>query len=1096
MAILINDNYSLSANKAFDARYLDVTTPWADCAAAIAGIPTYRYAGLTINIAGEEYWWKDGLTNGDLVLKALGGTSNLSGATNGLQLLCSNTYVGLGGILTQDTTICGAQTLNFGNSVSGLTGLCGVSPIFNVEDAGANSSISLLHNQDTPHFDITLYGENADSNAELVLNVNVNNGNFIVNTEPNSTCCSSLSLLTTDNNVAVYNVHSSNVDTHYVKEACIASSKLSCEIIINRSTPALNIKTVMNYDDRSHAFISDDSTILTILSGGTARYGSNVSLTDDCDLAHKYYVDNAIGSFSGSNGLTRVDNNITLGGTLTGNTVISGATNDFKIGTVVSPLGEFCTNSDTLSIAVVDGTVNSSFCADYCCVQLRNSDSSGGNTYAEMIGTRDDGFVFRFCNNAHAVEYHEDYSSLYNERTLPDVNYVTGLTSTSGVQSANNGLTKNGINVHLGGNLTGDTIINGLGSHDMSFNNINNLSLVSASDTTICGNHDILVRTSGLTIHNGVNNVMLITSTCNIFTDATNSEGFVYATNYCDIGKTNPRWIPDNEYVTGLTTGGVSTASNGLSLTGSDVHLGGSLTGNTDICLATYNFNIENSGVTTHTLAEFNPTTINLCASNVNSPFQISKLTANVSGTVICNGFANCYSALNMSNSLLGITICGGVSNASFIVTDNSTTPRGIEYTTDYSGTFSDCSLITKEYTDNCALITLNSGKTYTDIEISKLTGTTSQAITGATNGLTKTGQDVCLGGTLSEETTIIGNGQNLNLGTPAGGELNNITIVGTGTTSLIAGNIPTSEFSIIKTCNDSISMGLFDSPITSSAIDISSATFRITDTINNKGLEYAADYSGNYTCLSIPNVGWVTGQTSSSGIHSANNGLTKVGTNVKLGGTLTEQTIVNGNGQELTFGNVGNELFTFNTLTTGTTTNFAGNILGGDVSISRLSPTGFEYSTQNGSGEKIGINSDKSNFIAQDQINLKGLEYENDYSANFTARSIVDKEYIDNKSNTVAVCIIYNTYTTLRNDELIAVSGLSSNQINLYSTPVLGQRLTVVDICGNALGDPIVVNGNGNNINDDICSTINTDYGSVTYVYNGMFWSAVAFIN
>ena len=55
MAILINDNYSLQAVKPFDARYMNISTPWASCVAAIAGIPTYRYQGLTININGEEW---------------------------------------------------------------------------------------------------------------------------------------------------------------------------------------------------------------------------------------------------------------------------------------------------------------------------------------------------------------------------------------------------------------------------------------------------------------------------------------------------------------------------------------------------------------------------------------------------------------------------------------------------------------------------------------------------------------------------------------------------------------------------------------------------------------------------------------------------------------------------------------------------------------------------------------------------------------------------------------------------------------------------------------------------------------------------------
>jgi len=313
MAILINDNYSLQAvNKAFDARYLNVNTPWSSCAAAIAGIPTYRYPGLTININNVEWWWKDGIGDGDLVQKTLGGSSNLSGATNGLQLLCSNTYVGLGGALTQNTTICGAHILNLGNSTSGLTALCGVTPEFYVGNGVlSGTSICFQHDQDTPHFDVYLYATEAGGScAGLILDVDVNEGYFNVYTAPNSICCSSICLQTTDSNVAVYNVHSTNCDTHYVNEACIASSKLACEALIDSNNSALNIKTVMDYDTRSFEFSKDDSVILSILSGGTARYGSNVTLTNDCDLVHKWYVDNSAGALSGANGLTKDGNNI------------------------------------------------------------------------------------------------------------------------------------------------------------------------------------------------------------------------------------------------------------------------------------------------------------------------------------------------------------------------------------------------------------------------------------------------------------------------------------------------------------------------------------------------------------------------------------------------------------------------------------------------------------------------------------------------------------------------------------------------------------------------------------------------------------------
>ena len=926
MAIIINDNYSLQAvNKAFDARYLNINTPWTSCAAAIAGIPTYRYPGLTININNSEWWWKDGIGDSDLVPKTLGGTSNLSGATNGLQLLCSNTYIGLGGELTQDTTICGSYNLNLGDSSSGLTAISGVTPIFNIQDSDGNSNINFIHDENTPHFDVCLYADNANSNADITLDVDINNGCFIAGTAPNTICCSSMSLLTTDNNEAIYNVHSSNNVMHYIKETCIASSKLSCEALISRSTASDNIKTIMDYDTRSHSFIKDDLVILSILSGGTARYGSNVTLNNDCDLAHKWYVDNATGSIDANNGLSREGDNIVLGGALTGNTCINGDGGVY--GLTFSGGSYYDVNLSA------GGYINLLAESQVCLGGCNISGYFGGgsfdlfdNTDTKQIQLGVNGDV-RFCNLSSRTI--QDKILYINEN---DGRLYSG--SSIGINSANNGLSDDGINITLGGDLTGDTIINGLSTHNMCFNNINNLStnntnnisFISSSATT-CATSEMLVRTPDFTLHNGVNDVIKISPSCNILTDTTNNEGFVYAGDYSTNGASNPRWIPDNAYVTGLTTGSVSTASNGLTLTANDVVLGGTLCENTDICLGggtPYTLNIKNSGITTCAVTQFSSTAINLCTTNVNSPFQTSRVSTDINNTIISSGFGNCHSCIDLSNSVMNINICGGVSNASITVTDDSSTPRGIEYAADYSSTFSNCSLITKVYVDNCDALILSSGKTYTD-------NCVAETITGATNGLTKVGQNVCLGGSLIQGTDIYGDGNNFQLGTSTR-RINNLTFNSSGST-------------IINSGTNSVAIGQAD--------------MIITDSINSKGLEYADSYENN-----------------------------------------------------------------------------------------------------------------------------------------FTTCSLVSKKYVDDKANVVNVCQISTAYTTLRNDELIAVSGISSNEIFLYATPVIGQRLTVVDICGNAFVEPIVVNGNGHNINDGICSTINTDYGSVTYVFNGIFWSAVAFIN
>ena len=126
------------------------------------------------------------------------------------------------------------------------------------------------------------------------------------------------------------------------------------------------------------------------------------------------------------------------------------------------------------------------------------------------------------------------------------------------------------------------------------------------------------------------------------------------------------------------------------------------------------------------------------------------------------------------------------------------------------------------------------------------------------------------------------------------------------------------------------------------------------------------------------------------------------------------------------------------------------------------------------------------------------GIQYAADYSTGFTDNSLVSKLYVDTgitgSSNIVGVCNVYVNYTATTSSDFIGVSG--ATEIWLPVAPKACQRITVVDICGNALSAAITVWGNGKCIIGNSYSTINTDYGSTTFVNNGYFWSAVAFIN
>jgi len=132
MAIELGDNIQTGAPKPTDSRYLNNQVPWASCAEVNAGITDTRYTGLTVNILGSEYWYKEGILDACLIEKTSSGGGTITGGTNGL--CTSGANIVLGGALTGDTTISGAHTLCLSSLTAfnatatniGLTGAVGV----------------------------------------------------------------------------------------------------------------------------------------------------------------------------------------------------------------------------------------------------------------------------------------------------------------------------------------------------------------------------------------------------------------------------------------------------------------------------------------------------------------------------------------------------------------------------------------------------------------------------------------------------------------------------------------------------------------------------------------------------------------------------------------------------------------------------------------------------------------------------------------------------------------------------------------------------------------------------------------------------------
>jgi hypothetical protein len=96
MAITLNDNIRINAGKPSEAKYLSsANIPYASTGATNIAIGiSERHIGLTVNILGVEYWYKNGVADSDLILKTVSGATSggVTGATN------IGYYYGLSGV--------------------------------------------------------------------------------------------------------------------------------------------------------------------------------------------------------------------------------------------------------------------------------------------------------------------------------------------------------------------------------------------------------------------------------------------------------------------------------------------------------------------------------------------------------------------------------------------------------------------------------------------------------------------------------------------------------------------------------------------------------------------------------------------------------------------------------------------------------------------------------------------------------------------------------------------------------------------------------------------------------------------------------------
>jgi len=491
--------------------YADLTLPATWCFSPTCSTIAI-YDGMIVGVGSDStpanngvYWLCDaanytGATSWVKVGEG-GGTSNLSGATNGLSLFNSGTCVGLGGELSGNTCICA-------NSYT-----------FEVGDGLANK----------------------------------------------------------------FSFNSGSTQITHINPSTFESTQFS---MCDDGTVVLNFSET--------AIITDGSGASPLGLQYVTDYKNSFTSNS---LVSKSYVDNC--SVTGaSNGLNASNGrDVTLGGELVTDTTINTYGNLLRFRSLTggtyfslqedSGVGQIINNVDVCDYRAYQGVVATSGSSTST---IRAANTNTGECREVCVSAHDTMEITDTVSSV-GICYAGDYEDNFVPRSLVTKQYVSGVTSglTSAFTTANNGLCANNQIVSLGGTLTGDTTISGahtlclgtLTAFNTTATNINLTGIVGVSGAACLSS---TLTTAGATALRGSLNVTGTTTLGNTLTLSSVAAGTT----------SNPIMVIDGGVVKCVTASSFDvTASNGLTASGNNVKLGGSLvTGNTLIAINGYPFEI------------------------------------------------------------------------------------------------------------------------------------------------------------------------------------------------------------------------------------------------------------------------------------------------------------------------------------------------------------------------------------------------------------------------------------------------------------------------------------------------------------------------
>jgi len=259
--------------------------------------------------------------------------------------------------------------------------------------------------------------------------------------------------------------------------------------------------------------------LIRLNSNGTVDFSYGTRLTSTVTTIAiqsngKYLIGGSFVTYSGTtvNRIARLNTDGTLDSSFVTGTGFDTTVNSIKVQSdgYIDIVGAFSTYNSVAKTRIVrvnssggidqslvatnvDGTINSvAISNDHLTILI-------GGTFSRISNNARTGFARLGSTPTHVyiaslsgLEYQTDYSVNYTIRSLPDKNYVDN-TINSFVAVGNNGLSKSGNNIVLGGTLTGNTKINS-GTNSLTISGTSGtIGFVSTGNTamSIVGNNNI-----------------------------------------------------------------------------------------------------------------------------------------------------------------------------------------------------------------------------------------------------------------------------------------------------------------------------------------------------------------------------------------------------------------------------------------------------------------------------------------------------------------------------------------------------------------------------------------------------------------------------